>query len=167
MQERAAEAVVNSDHPASYYISYSTLVTVYCRNMDYLTLPKATTLVNYVDGIILIFQTETQRKKWLIFGRLFSKMHLLEIENNSWFSTRLWVHVQLFEIPWTVAHQAPMSMGFFRQEYWSGEPFPSPRDLCGDYMPDHEVKHKTRTPAFHYELSIIRLTKAFLVSFSH
>ena len=26
-------------------------------------------------------------------------------------------HVQLFEIPWTVAHQAPMSMGFFRQEY--------------------------------------------------
>ena len=29
----------------------------------------------------------------------------------------------------TVAHQAPLSMGFFRQEYWSGLPFPSPRDL--------------------------------------
>ena len=28
--------------------------------------------------------------------------------------------------PWTVAHQAPLSMGFFRQEYWSGLPFPSP-----------------------------------------
>ena len=27
--------------------------------------------------------------------------------------------------PWTVAHQAPLSMGFPRQEYWSGEPFPS------------------------------------------
>ena len=31
--------------------------------------------------------------------------------------------------PWTVAHQAPLSMGFSRQEYWSGLPFPSPGDL--------------------------------------
>ena len=32
-------------------------------------------------------------------------------------------------IPWTVAHQAPLSMGFSRQEYWSGLPSPSPGDL--------------------------------------
>ena len=32
-------------------------------------------------------------------------------------------------IPWTVAHQIPPSMGFSRQEYWSGLPFPSPGDL--------------------------------------
>ena len=38
-------------------------------------------------------------------------------------------HVQLFVTPWTVAHQAPPSMGFSRQEYWSGLPFPSPGDL--------------------------------------
>ena len=31
--------------------------------------------------------------------------------------------------PWTVAHQAPLSMGFSRQECWSGLPFPSPEDL--------------------------------------
>ena len=31
--------------------------------------------------------------------------------------------------PWTTAHQAPLSMGFTRQEYWSGVPFPSPGDL--------------------------------------
>ena len=31
--------------------------------------------------------------------------------------------------PWTVAHQAPLSLGFSRQEYWSGLPFPSPWDL--------------------------------------
>ena len=31
--------------------------------------------------------------------------------------------------PWTVAHQAPLSMGFSRQEYWSGLPFPSPGDV--------------------------------------
>ena len=30
---------------------------------------------------------------------------------------------------WTVAHQAPLSMGFSRQEYWSGLPFPTPGDL--------------------------------------
>ena len=38
-------------------------------------------------------------------------------------------HVQLFATPWTVARQAPLSMGFSRQEYWSGLPFPSPGDL--------------------------------------
>ena len=37
--------------------------------------------------------------------------------------------VRLFATPWTAAHQAPVSMGFFRQEYWSGLPFPSPGDL--------------------------------------
>ena len=37
--------------------------------------------------------------------------------------------VQLFLTPWTVACQAPLSMGFSRQEYWSGLPFPSPGDL--------------------------------------
>ena len=38
-------------------------------------------------------------------------------------------HVQLFATPWTVAHQDPLSMGFSRQERWSGLPFPSPGDL--------------------------------------
>ena len=32
-------------------------------------------------------------------------------------------------IPWTVAHQAPLSMGFSRQEYWSELPFPPPQDV--------------------------------------
>ena len=41
-----------------------------------------------------------------------------------WLS-RVW----LSRIPWTVAHQASPSMGFSRQEYWSGLPFPSPGDL--------------------------------------
>ena len=36
---------------------------------------------------------------------------------------------RLFATLWTVAHQAPPSMGFSRQEYWSGLPFPSPGDL--------------------------------------
>ena len=38
-------------------------------------------------------------------------------------------HVRLFAIPWTVACQAPLSMGFSRKEYWSRLPFPSPGNL--------------------------------------
>ena len=37
--------------------------------------------------------------------------------------------VRLFVIPWPVAHQAPLSLGFSRQDYWSGQPSPSPGDL--------------------------------------
>ena len=38
-------------------------------------------------------------------------------------------HVRLFATPWTVAYEAPQSMGFSTQEYWSGLRFPSPGDL--------------------------------------
>ena len=37
--------------------------------------------------------------------------------------------VRLFVTPWTVAYQAPLSLGFSRHQYWNGLPFPSPRDL--------------------------------------
>ena len=40
--------------------------------------------------------------------------------------SRVW----LFTSPWTKAHQAPLSMEFFRQEYWNGLPFPPPGDLA-------------------------------------
>ena len=45
------------------------------------------------------------------------------------------MYVQLFATLWTVVHQAPLSMGFLRQEYWSGLPFLSPGDL-----PDPGIK---------------------------
>ena len=48
--------------------------------------------------------------------------------------------VQLFAIPWTIARQAPLSMEFSRQEYWSGLSFPSPGDL-----PDPRIE--PRSPA--------------------
>ena len=47
---------------------------------------------------------------------------------------KLFSHVRLFATPWTVAYQAPPSMGFSRQEYWSGLPFPSPEDLLDPGM---------------------------------
>ena len=42
---------------------------------------------------------------------------------------KLLSRVRLFATPWTAAYQAPPSMGFSRQECWSGLPFPSPADL--------------------------------------
>ena len=48
--------------------------------------------------------------------------------------------VRLFATPWTVAHQAPPSMGFSRQEYWSGVPFPFPGDL-----PDPGIEPRSPT----------------------
>ena len=43
-------------------------------------------------------------------------------------------HVRLFATPWTVAYHVPLTMGFSRQEYWSGLPFPSPD------LPDPGIK---------------------------
>ena len=68
---------------------------------------------------------------WLIFRYSPSDAH----DHDLSFS-RIW----LFVTPWTVAHQAPLSMGFSRQEYWSGLPFPSPGDL-----PDPGIKPRSPT----------------------
>ena len=50
-------------------------------------------------------------------------------EKEKWKKVKSLSCVRLFATPWTVAHQAPPSMEFFKQEYWSGLPFPSPGDL--------------------------------------
>ena len=52
--------------------------------------------------------------------------------------------VQLLVTPWTVAYQAPLSMGFSRQEYWSGLPFLSPGDL-----PDPGIEPRSPTLQTH------------------
>ena len=43
--------------------------------------------------------------------------------------SQLLSHFRFFVAPWTVVHQAPLCMGFPRQEYWSRLPFPTPGDL--------------------------------------
>ena len=63
----------------------------------------------------LLYRKISQSYDWLIF--LYTKDSLSRI--------------RLFATPWTVIHQIPLSMGFSRQEYWSGVPFPSPGDLPG------------------------------------
>ena len=53
------------------------------------------------------------------------RLSILALRKRKW----LLNHVRLFVTLWTVAHQAPLSMGFSKQEYWSGLPFPSPGDF--------------------------------------
>ena len=65
-------------------------------------------------------------------GIHFPNIFLLKVKSLS--------HVQFFATPWTVAYQAPPSIEFSRQEYWSGLPFPSPGDL-----PDPGIKPRSPT----------------------
>ena len=69
---------------------------------------------------------------------------------------QLFNHVQLFVAPWTVAArtcQAPLSIGFFRQEYWSRLPFPSP-----GYLPDSLIE--TGSPAWQADSLLLSSEKA-------
>ena len=52
--------------------------------------------------------------------------HKLRTLNNNMLLLSRFSRVQLFGTPETAAHQAPQSLGFSRQEHWSGLPFPSP-----------------------------------------
>ena len=65
--------------------------------------------------------------------------YLLYAESSK-VKVKLLSRVRLFATPWTVAYQASPSMGFPRQEYWSGLPFPSPGDL-----PDPGIEPRSPT----------------------
>ena len=68
-------------------------------------------------------------------------------------------HVRFFATLWTVAHQAPLFMGFSRQDYWCGVPFPSPGDL-----PDPGIKPESlRSPVLAGSSSAIWAHRVFKI----
>ena len=72
------------------------------------------------------------------------------MENFKHIEVCMYVHCSVMSdslIPWTIAHQTPLSMEFSRQEYWGRLPFPSPGDL-----PDPELK--PRSPALQADSSL-------------
>ena len=67
-------------------------------------------------------------RDWTL-GHSSENLEFLLLGHLIWSEVKSLSHVQFFETPWTVAYQAPQSMEFSRQEYWSGLPLPSPGDL--------------------------------------
>jgi len=68
----------------------------------------------------LEFESEADGTNMVTLGKDYSIKVTVKVKSFS--------RVRLFAIPWTVVYQASLSMGFSRQEYWSGLPFPSPGD---------------------------------------
>ena len=81
---------------------------------------------------ILTVNKETESwKGWLVQHELWQTVALKPHPAPTWLCCVLghFSRVWLFAIPWTTACQAPLSMGFSRQKYWSGLPIPFPGDL--------------------------------------
>ena len=104
--------------------------------ISYLPLTHCTKL----DNFLILWNNMPSSSPFCQFHNCFSlclKLHpqiyhlfITNVSRNSqFFMVDSSIYVQLFATPWTAAHQVPLSMGFPRKEYWSGQPFPSPGDL--------------------------------------
>ena len=115
-----------------------------------ISLPKDLALWTYFSSLLLTaypFDTEVRKIKiqggegvelsspstawfWESRAMLYFEEKKVKVKSLS--------RVHLFVTPWTIAYQAPLSMGFSRQENWSGVPFPSPGDLLAkDRLASH------------------------------
>ena len=81
----------------------------------------------------------TSRKMNILYCKIL-KLHIFLLPQKKVKENKVAQCVQLFATPWTGAHQAPPSIEFSRQEYWSGLPFPSPGDL-----PDPGIEPRSPT----------------------
>ena len=78
---------------------------------------------NEIFKVLKVKNKQTNKKPPLTWNGGFDKVILQKVK------VLVAQSYPTLETPWTVAHQAPLFMEFSRQEYWSGLPFPSPRDL--------------------------------------
>ena len=84
-------------------------------------------------------EAEDIKKRWQEYTEELYKKDLHDQDNHDGVITHLLLllllshfsRVRLCATPWTAAHQAPLSLGFSRQEHWSGLPFPSPMHESG------------------------------------
>ena len=83
------------------------------------------------EAMILAFWMLSFKPTFSLFSLTFIKRFFSSLLSamKKWREVKSLSHVRLFATPWAVAYQAPPSLGFSRQEYWIGLPFPSPGDL--------------------------------------
>ena len=84
----------------------------------------------FANSILLARKKRKLTLEWTInsvFSQIYRDLRFRECVHAC--TLRLFSHVCLLVTLWTVAHQAPLSMGFSRQEYWNGLPCPPPGDL--------------------------------------
>ena len=108
------------------YWSFSFNISTFMNIQDWFPLGFTGWISLQSKGLSRVFSNSTVQKHQF-FGVQLSLYSQLS-HPYRWIVKSL-SHVWLFAIPWTVAYQAPLSMGFSRQWYWSGLPFPSPKDL--------------------------------------
>ena len=104
------EEIQNSNTQDAVVVSSLSHASFFCNSMD--CSPPGSSVYATFQARIL----EWKRKSFCT-----AKETMLLLLLLSCFS-----HVRLCATPWTAAHQAPLSMGFSRQEHWSGLPFPPP-----------------------------------------
>ena len=134
--QKAELCFYQSSHQSSYYqeeITINILISVYLQiyMSSVFTMIVLYTLHNSIHTTLycLCFNFNVLLQLFfhitkIIFSFCLSLYHCVCVCMLICFSC-----VRLFVILWTVAHQAPLSMGFSRQEYWSGLPLPPPGDL--------------------------------------
>ena len=126
---------------------------------------------NENDTLCLCFSLPKTRDMNLIMEKVSNDSQLRDIQQDNWplfLKTGKWSRSAVSDslwTPWTVAHQAPPSMGFSRQEYLSGLPFPSPGDLLDPGIkptsPTLWAEHLTSEPPGQTQLKLVRSSKTW------
>ena len=139
----------------SFLLSCTSLIRVPTRFYNFAVIFISWHCIIYLDWLQFIFLSSNLKFKaplfpfcsvrWSYGSHLPRGRKVWSAPSSSpstlWSEVKSLSHVRLFVTLWTVAYQAPPSMGFSMWEYWSGLPFPSPGDL-----PHPEIE--PRSPAF-------------------
>ena len=98
---------------------------------------KKSSLLHVANATLFTIAKTWKQFKFSLTDNSFQKIWYINIYKGPvLFCLSHFRHVPLFVTPWTVAYQAPLSMGFSRQEYWSGLPCPPAGDL-----PEQGIEH--------------------------
>ena len=125
----------NQQGPTVYHNTQYSVITYMrkesekeCITVSLFCIPETNTTL-YIHSTAIFFCKSVNGEKYTMLTLTERKKRVGEKSEVKWSEVKLLSRVRLFATWWTVAYQAPLSMGFSRQKYWSGLPFPSPGDL--------------------------------------